>query len=232
VPRLGDFLGLLLAEVSNARMQADLEAVRIGELYSSHPLLRSMPIPRVRLPELTVDVPLMIGDVEEPRPDESPRGGIPRAVRSEHLLAVLRRHFSQAGMDLTDSELDSLREPLAQSLEGSDVPIDVDIDTNRVADGFVDSAIKSISEIRRSPGNARPMLPEAALKNLRSAMRLEMVSLRTRPPRLNVIVTASELSAAAMAENVTRLRLTIAEQGLEWATFESEGRTRTRLVPE
>ncbi|MEJ2127120.1 MAG: hypothetical protein P8X84_06440 [Candidatus Bathyarchaeota archaeon] len=50
MPNLGDYLGNLISEVTLARMQADIEAVRIAELYSSHPLLKNMPIPHFRLP--------------------------------------------------------------------------------------------------------------------------------------------------------------------------------------
>ena len=64
MPYLGDYLGHLISEVTMARMQADVEAVRIAELYASHPLLRTMPVPRFRLPEVQVDIPVVINELE------------------------------------------------------------------------------------------------------------------------------------------------------------------------
>lgn len=71
MPYLGDYLGHLLSEIATARVQADLETVRMAELYASHPLLKHLPVPRFRLPNLTLDVPVLIQDVEQARPAES-----------------------------------------------------------------------------------------------------------------------------------------------------------------
>ncbi len=43
MPNLGDYLGQLLSEITLARMHADLESIRIAELYAAHPLLRTFP---------------------------------------------------------------------------------------------------------------------------------------------------------------------------------------------
>ncbi|SMF17174.1 hypothetical protein [Pseudobacteriovorax antillogorgiicola] len=59
---LGDYLGHLLSSVTKARMQADLETIRIAEQYQSHPLLKHFPVPRVRLPKVELNVPvIMVG---------------------------------------------------------------------------------------------------------------------------------------------------------------------------
>ena len=75
MPYLGDYLGQLLAEISLARLQADLETVMLAELYAAHSILRTMPVPHMRLPEVELDIPVLISDSEQPRADASTRGG-------------------------------------------------------------------------------------------------------------------------------------------------------------
>lgn len=59
---LSDYLGHLLSSVAKARMQADLETLRIAEQYHSHPLLKHFPVPRVRLPKVELSIPvIMVG---------------------------------------------------------------------------------------------------------------------------------------------------------------------------
>ena len=65
MPYLGDYLGHLLSEITNARVQADLESVRVADLYASHPLLKHMAVPRFRLPTITIDAPVVMRNMDE-----------------------------------------------------------------------------------------------------------------------------------------------------------------------
>ena len=62
---LGDYLGHLLSEVTKARVQADMETLRIAELYASDPLLKNFPVPRMRLPNLELNVPVIISETPD-----------------------------------------------------------------------------------------------------------------------------------------------------------------------
>ena len=68
MPYLGDYVGHLLSEITIARVQADLEAVRMAELYANHPLLKHLPVPHFRLPTMTLDVPVVVSGMEEVKP--------------------------------------------------------------------------------------------------------------------------------------------------------------------
>ena len=75
MPLLGDYLGQLLSEITIARMHADLETVRLAELYATHPLLKNFPVPHVRLPDVELELPVLIKTSEEAHPGQPPRGG-------------------------------------------------------------------------------------------------------------------------------------------------------------
>lgn len=85
MPYLGDYLGQLMAEIAIARMHADLETVRLAEIYAAHPLLRTMSVPRLRLPEVDLELPVLIEQVEETRAGGPARGGV--------TLGEIRRKF-------------------------------------------------------------------------------------------------------------------------------------------
>src|ERR1044071_5280346 len=76
MPYLGDYLGHLLSEITNARVQADLESVRVADLYASHPLLKHMAVPRFRLPNVTIDAPVVMRNMDEAAAGQPLRGGI------------------------------------------------------------------------------------------------------------------------------------------------------------
>jgi hypothetical protein len=91
---LGDFVGQLLTEIANARLQADQEAIRIAHLYAGDALLRHLPVPHFRLPELTLDIPVLVQAVGAPRPVA--REALGRRMEAA-FQRVLREELAGAG---------------------------------------------------------------------------------------------------------------------------------------
>jgi hypothetical protein len=91
--------------------------------------------------------------------------------------------------------------------------------------------MESTRQIKSVDPDRRKLLEDGA-PQLANAVRREFVKLRGAPPRLDVAVTSSEIREAGNSGNVTRLRLKISEQGVEWTTVESGGVQQDRLVPE
>lgn len=84
---LADVLGALVTSVSRARVQADLSSIEIARLYHGQPLLRGLPVPRLRLNRVEVVVPLVVDAVRPQEPFElaSP------AVAAKGLLTDMER---------------------------------------------------------------------------------------------------------------------------------------------
>jgi len=228
MPYLGDYIGQLLSEISIARLQADLETVRLAELYAAHPLLRTMPVPHVRLPDVDLEIPVLIKASEEPRAGESARGGATLADVSRKFDEVLAAHLSKVNIALSAADRKKLRSAIDERLTVTRVPVEISVDVHRVADDLTSTALHVVGELRP----AKPAIPPPIAAELREVVRLEFLKLRTPPPRLTVVVTSAEIREAGTAENLTRLRLKVSEQGVEWTTIESEGVRRDRLVPE
>ena len=228
---LGDYLGQLLSEISMARMQGDVETLRLAELYAAHPLLRTMPVPHFRVPDVDVEIPVLIKASEEPRAGESTRGGAKLAEMRSTFDKVLSASLSSADITLSPANNKRLRTALDQRLSIHGLPSEVSIDVKRVADDLTATAAQVIGQLRPQPGGEVASSP-TFVTALSEAVQLEFLKLRTAPPRLTVLVTSAELRESGTSENVTRLRLKVSEQGVEWKTIESQGTTRDRLVPE
>lgn len=232
MPNLGDYLGQLLSEISMARLQADLETVRLAELYAAHPLLKAMPVPRVRLPEVDIDLPLLIEASDEPRPGETTRGGAGAREMAGAVDQLMAAHLSRSNVKLSRVQRTRLRAALDAHVAALDPPAETGIDTRRLADGLTDAGLRSLSS--GSPSNRLRLAIqfETTGGDLREAVRRELLKLRTPPPRLHVLVTSAELREQGNAANMARLKLKVSEQGMEWVAVEVDGAMRDQLAPE
>lgn len=213
MPKLGEFIGALLSDAAQARVQADMEALKIAEAYSSHELLKHLPVPRFRLPDITVDFPVLVTAlVGEPaanggRPFDAPKG--------EELAKAVRAPLGELDKRLPTSVRDT------------------------VAKAVVDRAERLFSsgpQFLLSPGKVASDLAAAALNEVRAALKdrdvddakLEgfgaaaqasfkalLLAKLVKSPFLQVSVAAGDIKAHDDNESVMRLRLTITEDAYE-----------------
>jgi hypothetical protein len=226
LPRLGDYLGQLVSEITIARMHADLEAVRIAELYADHPLLRHMPIPRFRLPEIQLDVPVVIERMDEPSEGSSARGGATIRELRKSFDAALASQMRAARTRLKAEQRAELTRFLDEATARLERPAEVAIDVNRVADTLSKTATESLTQL------LGPEKTQGIVANLRDTARSWLLRAQPAPPRLYAVVTTQELREAGPEENLTRIRLKVSEEALEWTQIELDGQTQNRLVPE
>jgi hypothetical protein len=229
---LGDYLGQLLAEIAMARLQADLETVRLAELYAAHPLLRNMAVPRVRLPEVDIDLPVLIQASEAPREGETTRGGTATKQLADRIDQVIGAHLSKSGINLAQAQRNRVRTSLHEQVAAHGHATETGIDTRRLADGLTEVALRSLSTGTQTSRLRSALKSGALAKELREAVRIEVLKLRTPPPRLQALVTSAEIREQGNTVNVARLKLKVSEQGMEWATTETDGGTHDQLVPE
>lgn len=229
MPNLGDYIGHLLSEITIARMHADIEAVRVAELYAGHPLLRHMPVPHFRLPNVEVDVPVVIKQMEEPQAGELPRGAPTLKNMRKAFDEVLTKRLSEEQIRLKPEHKKKLKAVLDEKMVSLTQPIEMAIDVNRVADELASTVSRTLTE------SGWPVDPERRPKleeKLKVEVRIEFLKLRKPPKRLQALVTTAEIREAGPSEVITRLQLKITEEAVEWTTIESDGRKQDRLIPE
>lgn len=229
MPYLGDYIGYLLSEITIARMHADLEAVRIAELYSDHPLLRNMPIPHFRLPHVEMDIPVVVKQMEEQPEEELPKGAPSLTDMRNMFDTVVGKILVEDSIRLKPDARKRLKLKMDRKIIDLYQPREVAIDTNRVADELSKTASEDLTE---TGGLIDPSRQPELEERLKKGARTEFHKLRKPIPRLHVLVTTSEIREAGPSENILRINLKITEEGFEWTTIESEGKRRDKLVIE
>jgi hypothetical protein len=221
---LQDVIGAVVAGLARARRIADEESARLAESYRAEPLLEGLTVPRVRVPDMVVDLPILIE--EHVAPTEavpSPREDVLRG-----LLDTVKEFGLGQRIDLPPALLSEWKGQLATEL------------------GRLDPARWSRASVARAALDAliaaRRLQPgfvwterEARLVELeveRIAARLALKREAT-PGGLRVSVVSGVIKDRGTPETVTRIRLSLREEGLEWTRVEdAEGGSRARLTPE
>ena len=228
MPSLGDYLGQLMSEIAIARMQADLETVRLAELYASHPLLKHLPVPHLRLPDVDVDVPILIDKTGDT--SESPRGTVLLKKVQTAFVKVLDAELEKEDIKLTQRDKQRLSAAIKKEIQDEESRPEIR-DTSLLADKLSKTSFTMIRKLRPVSGN-RPTLSESAMKRITDAVRKEFIPLRQPPPRLAVKVTSAELANTGNENNIARIKLKINEQGVEWNSVEIDGQDVDKLLPE
>lgn len=228
MPFLGDFIGQIAAEMTIARMQADLEAVRVAELYASHPLLRNMPVPHFRLPDISMELPVVIKQAETPPPGESPRGSPNLTELKKIFLKTVSEKLLKEKIQLSTADKKALNASIEKRAQSLKLPIEIAVGVSHVAQDLADLVSEKISE--RIPMDTQKK--NKFRSDLKELARSEFLKVCKPPARLEAMVKTSEVREAGAGEILTRIQLKLSEDGFEITTVESEGVFQERLIPE
>jgi hypothetical protein len=213
-------------------MQADLEAVRVAELYASHRYLRHMPVPHFRMPDVELDVPVVIKKMEEPPAGELLRGTPKLAELRKAFDSVLTAEFAKENIRSTPVLKKKLKSVLDEKEVELTRPAEIAIDVNYIADEMTKAITREMVEPEWPGGAIKPEQAKALEKKIMMSSKNEFNKLRKPPERLKVLATTAEIREAGPGEAITRLRLKVTEEAFEWTTIESEGEPQDRLIPE
>lgn len=93
MPSIDELVGSIVAGITRARQLADLETAAVAEEYRKNDLLREMTVPRMIIPEVKVDLPILAEGVEQ-RPAYaagSPMVGGDLEPETDLILAAVRQ---------------------------------------------------------------------------------------------------------------------------------------------
>ena len=224
---LGDYIGQIMAEITLARMQADLEAVKVADYYASHPLLKTFPVPRFRLPRVTVDVAVAVKEVQSPPTPGAPLKSLNKEKAQEVFVAALREQVKQSGFALSESDYQQMQLALGERFSGMNVPDFVSASVVHFADIGVNAVEKNLP--------AKTFKGDARLKfttNLRERALVALVKLLPVPARIRVVTNSAEMREMGPTEYLTHIQLNITEQGVEWRGDEGKDGGSRKLLPE
>jgi hypothetical protein len=231
MPYLGDYIGHLLSEITTARVQADLESVRIADLYASHPLLKHMAVPRFRLPDVTIDAPVVVTQMDEAAAGQPLRGGI--GIDDVHAAVErgLTAALDQPSFKMTAKQKNELRAAVTLSTSNYAPPAGTAIAGSSLSE-IVTAACEAFADSFGSRGDVSSDVIARLSATFQQTVTAALQQGGHPVPRLCVAVTTRELREAGPPELLARLHLTVSEEAMEWSVSETDGKTTSRLVSE
>lgn len=232
MPYLGDYLGSLLEEVTRARVRADLEAVRVAEIYRSHPLLRNFPIPRVRLPQVEMDVPVLVSEAPEDE-HEGPNGGkIDCESLGKSTVELLTSELRERGLKPTARDLDAMTRKLVKTARHLEDTTEHAMLVDKMASEFCREIPTLVRKIRLAEQKLSDKDMKAILEKVGASVKQTLTEHPPAPLRVRISPLTHQLKEVGDPARLARIKLSLVEEGVEWVRLEEEGEERELLVPE
>lgn len=229
---LSTVLGSLMVSLVHARRMADEETAAVAEYYKDHPLLEGMSLPRVRVPELTIDMPITLDEHEA---ESEAKLNAPSTIQKA-IIDQLKESISEEGVDegvneFTKSFSQETKKVLDQ-INSRHKSLGGKVSREEVVRA-VDDALQRSLKRTKLDRSLQADKKENIIKAIRH--RVSAISLKSpsKPQTFKASAITSAVKEKATAESAVRLSITLREEGLEWATGHgSDGSTRSKLQPE
>lgn len=222
---LGDVIGSLMSGLLRARCVADEQTAALAEHYKNNPLLEGLSVPRIRIPELTIDMPILIESFQEGEIGEMAK---PDKIADE-AVSQLKLSLSKIKKEIPASFFSSFADETKRrlTLAGQEQnAITKEAAVRNVQTALFDTLAKAeiiLSNVEK----------EAIARDIRSKVAAISLSKAPVSPKIIPNVRTADVKERASSTSVVRLKVTFKEEGLEWTTQASEsgGVVRT-LQPE
>ena len=229
MPPLSDFIGALLADAAQARVRADLEALKIAEVYSAHDLLKHLPVPRFRLPDITIDAPVVVTGTTVPTADTV--GRIFDAPARAEVTAAITRALADARIALPAKQRTKVTSAAFGAAEALFKTPRRALVSARAASAAMSVAAVDSAVALVEGGAVTPEIRKRLESAMKDSLHVLMVSKVSPAPQVQVDVVASEIKAHGNDASVVRVRLTISEDAYE-VTGAGDGGAGFTLTPE
>lgn len=121
--RLNEILGALMADIVSARHLADQHTLQLASRSRKDPRLRGVSVPRIRLSEVVIDLPLLIercGEAHKAEAPEVPATSPETNERAREFLSTAEQTLRDLGPAASSSASGSDGAPVLHVLVGAD----------------------------------------------------------------------------------------------------------------
>jgi hypothetical protein len=237
---LSETLGHLLCEITRARMAADREAVRVARQYAedAEGLLRHFPVPRMRLPNLELTLPVVVSHIPE---------GYVTKVAPDMLVSALSANLKEALKELSihvsTAEIrrivradPNLSQGLVDDQLASKLTEQLHDHTRRLVERQAAKAAAGQAETMTASQSAERFKQIAAI--IRTQVNRTLDALPQRPIGISVDARTQQVKEANQGGSFCLdLKLNVTEEGLDMlfedpAPGQDKPPALSRLVPE
>lgn len=229
--KLHEYIGGLFSSITNARVMSDLQTIKVAEEYAKHNLLSTFSVPRMRIDEIEMTIPVAISDVEEKvvkskiQPiDGTKLGAIVQKEISANInpSAISPQILTQIQTDITKRS--QLLEQSLKESRGKEA-------LNDYVKDITESFLRTLKSNRIDATNV--MSQDKLEKLLDAVLQREVkVTEERQLGDLNVIVEGHKLKEQK-PESIMYIKVKISEEGMEWnRTENNDGNVDSKLIPE
>jgi len=243
MPTLKDYLGSLVKDLNHARVIADVETANIAEMYAEHHLLKHFSIPRMKIQETELTIPISIDDLESSM--EKDYQPIDNKEFYARTYAEIKNVFKVSSFDRKTST--ALRKAIYKEIDTLEKEIKSSGDIGTSLNSFSQKVSSlSVEKIRKDTKGADVF--KAALKediepnqireilnvNLKTFLRPKIKSreITGKIENANVTVESDKLKDKR-PESLLYIKMKITEESMEWQTMEdADGNVVKKLMVE
>ena len=234
MPKLNEYLGSIISSFTNARVMADIQTVQVAEQYAKHDLLKHFSVPRMRLEDVEVTIPIALDTLAEKT--ETVYEPIDNTTFSSMVYKTLTSGLGLKSMSRVASI--QLQSEIAKQTQELEQTLRINSDISTVTQ-FSEQISKYTLSLARehnliSSDHLQKLDPQHLAESVNSVARQEIKvsSQREILDQLSVIAE-SHLLKEVKPESLIYIKLKISEDGMEWQSMEdSKGETINKLLPE
>jgi hypothetical protein len=229
--QLNEIIGSIVSSLADARMMSDVQTAKIAQAYSEHHLLQHFSVPRMRIEDIELTIPLAVESGKE-------------KVKTTYEPLDTRQFNSIVYKDiLTSLGLSKLPARLSRSIQ-QEISSQTKVLESEVGNALNLTPLKSFSaNIVRyciaaasefSLVNEENLNSSEISGNLEALLNSQFKIIREERTldTLDVIIEAHRLREFK-PESIIQIKLKLSESGMEWNTFENtEGRVERQLLAE
>jgi hypothetical protein len=234
MPNLNEYIGSIISSITNARVMADIQTVKVAEEYAKHDLLKHFAIPRMRVGDVELTIPVALDALTEKTQTEY------QPIDNTKFNSLMYKELTNSlGLTSLPSKASkALRSQLAQGTHELEQSLRIGQDItplNNYSQLAAQQLIKLADEFNLvSRENVQKLKADqiAARVAKVAEQEIKVLSQRSVIENLNVIAESHKLREEK-PENIIYIKLKITEDGMEWQQMQnSDGETSRRLLPE
>jgi len=236
---LSEFLGNLVSSISESRVNSDLQSVRIAKQYAKDDLLQHFAVPRMRIENVELTIPIAIDEFETKNVNSSLEP-INNATFSSITYQQILKSIAIDKLPIDISK--EFKSKISDYIKLLEAQINVNHIENSLMNyskSITEIVISKVVEIYRTQNKKinkeqLNLIKNDLEKNLQENLKneIKIKSDTTTSNFSNVIVESSKLREIK-SENIIMIKMNISEQGMEWIKMENDkGELVSKLMPE
>lgn len=240
MPKLGDLIGNIISEISLARAQGDAQTVRIAKYYAEEQAkdtnepnyLAYMSVPRFKLPEVEIELPLAIPESEANKQITTIDGKQAISTVMKKYNTILSRYAESGKLQLSHEQISKVSTSIVSKVKSKHENLISNIKPQSFANSVADTTRNELFKMQQSAGievrNQEQVLAEIRAVVQKSLL-TELLNYYDKKNRLDVSVLTEDIKQAGVFG--ARLKFKMVEDAVEWIVErDSDGKIISRKL--